>query len=114
MDAAFGLPMLLVPGPTAALLRVELAEPRVYFDLLGVVLLILAGLYLVASCDAPWSHGAGWVAGAGRATGAAVMAAAAARGEGVVFGAAAVADATLGALHLLAAWLARRAPGGAS
>ena len=105
-DGLFGLAMLGAAGETARLLRVALPGDRTYFHLCGVLLLILAGLYLLASREAAWAIPVGWVAGVGRLLGATVLAAHA--DSGVVFAVAAGADAVLGGAHLAASWWAVR------
>ena len=109
LDGAFGVPMLALPFTMGRLLRVEIPSEPVWFQLTGVTLLILAGVYAV-SASSRRRHGVALAAGLGRAFGSTVMLAAWMRGLSPIFLVAACADATLGTLHVLVAarWWAGR------
>lgn len=110
-DAAFGLAMLLVPLPAARLLGIELPVDMTWFSLVGLLLLILAGLYVTAA-GGPSRHAFALVAGVGRLCGLALLWRAAMAGSGPAFWVAGLLDGSLGILHVAAALTHRRRSGG--
>lgn len=109
-DAAFGLPMLLAPGSAARLLAIELPDEPVWFQLCGVLLLIVACAYVIGARSG-MRHAIAVAAGLGRIAGAFVLFRAAGRGQGAVFMVAAASDALIGWLHVATAsarWSAAR------
>lgn len=110
VDVAFGAVMLLAPEAGAGVLGLELPSQRVWFDLVGVLLLIVACAYLVARRHEATLQPMGLVAGVGRALGAFVMARHALAGAGAAIGACAIVDALLAGTHLAAFAASRRRP----
>jgi hypothetical protein len=114
LDAAFGAAMLAAAEPAARMLRIALPAERGWFRLCAVLLLILAGLYALASAEPRWSHRAGLVAGVGRLAGAVVLLSS--FGPAAAFRVIGAMDGALGACHLTACAVAarrRREVGGA-
>jgi len=72
-DAAFAIAILLFTAPAAAALRIELPDDRFYLHLVGLLLLILAGVYAVAAREPRRYHLVGPVSSAGRAAGCALF-----------------------------------------
>ena len=110
-DGAFGLAMLLMPTMAARLLGTPLPEDMTYFSLAGLLLVILAGLYVIAA-GSPSRHRLAVVAGLGRICGVAILCKAALSGLGPAFWVAGLIDGSLGILHLATALAHRRASGG--
>jgi hypothetical protein len=65
-DAAFAAAILVVPRPAAVLLRLEMPADPVYLRLNGILLLLLAGLYLLPASDPIRYRGVVAVASGGR------------------------------------------------
>jgi hypothetical protein len=65
-DAAFAAGILVFTRPAAALLRLDVPADPVYLRLDGVLLLLLAGLYLLPAVDPVRYRGVVAVASAGR------------------------------------------------
>ena len=111
LDAAFGLAMLLAPEPSARLLAITLPAEPVWFQLCGVLLLIVACAYVIAARSSA-RHAIAVAAGLGRLAGAVVLVQASGRDQGIIFLVAGAMDAIIGPAHLITAsarWsLARR------
>ncbi|HEX4823358.1 MAG TPA: hypothetical protein VFV19_03525 [Candidatus Polarisedimenticolaceae bacterium] len=102
-DALFAVAILAVPGLSASLLGIELPPDPIYLDLVGVLLLILAGIYAAAS-RAPGRYPAvAPVSAAGRLFGCALLTRAWATGHPRAFLILGIADLVL-AVATAAAW----------
>lgn len=105
-DAAFAIPMLLFPDVASGLIRVPIPADPTWFRLSGVLLLLVAGCYVVAA-RAPEgvTHAVGGVAAAGRLLGCLVLVEAGLDGPAALL-ATGFLDGLLGLLHLAlaAAW----------
>ena len=112
-DTAFGFAMLFTPLMAAKILHLELPADRTYFNLAGLLLLILAGMYFVAA-SSPSLHRLALVAGLGRLAGMLLLFKAAAGGAGGAFWLAGALDGILGATHVTLAMLHFRSAGDGS
>ena len=101
-DALFAVAILLFAEPAGRLLGIPPPDDRLYFRLVGVLLGILAGVYVLAARDPRRLQGIVAVAACGRLAGFVVMAWAWSRGAPPAFLALAYADLALAAAH---AWL---------
>lgn len=108
-DLAFATAILGFPDAAASWMHLELPDDRVYFGLVGVLLILLAGLYGLAARQPRRYAGVIGVAAAGRLLGAAYLTAAGVAGSGSVFLALGAGDAAFAVWHALALAHALRA-----
>lgn len=106
-DLVFALAILVARRPAARFLGLELPEDPVYLRLVGVLLLLLAGMYAVAAREPERYRGVVLVAAGGRLLGALFFLAEWAGGEPPAFLGLAGGDFAFGLLH--AVLLARAA-----
>jgi len=102
-DAAFGVVILAFPRPAATLLGLTVPSDPVYFDLNGILLLLLAGLYAAAAREPARYRAVALIAGLGRVAGCCFFASMWAGGHPAAFLALGVADLAVG-LATLVAW----------
>lgn len=108
-DALFAVALLFARHRAGALLGIEPPDDPLYLRLIGVLLLMLAAVYLVAA-RAPARHrGIVVVAAAGRSAGALTMGLAWRSGAPAAFAWLAAIDLAFGLWHLIALGAARRA-----
>jgi hypothetical protein len=91
-DALFGLAILLAPGTASRLLGIPLPADSTYLGLVGVLLLVLAGLYTLPARDPVRFAPVAAVSAAGRVLGAAYLARIWAGGQAPAFLALAAGD----------------------
>ena len=110
-DGAFALPMLVAPGPAAALLGITLPNDMTWFRLTAVLLLIVAGAYVVAArAGGKAAHEVAIVAAVGRLLGCIVLVGAGLDAHVAALTAAGVADGILGLAHFALAVRERGRP----
>lgn len=98
-DAMFGLGVLVALGPCARLLGLEIPADPVYVRLVGVLLLLLAGMYLLPATDPVRYRGVVAVAIIGRFGGFLFLAAAWVAGRPVAFLGLALGDLAFSVIH---------------
>ena len=113
-DAAFALAILLFRRPAVELLGLELPEDPVYLGLNGILLLLLAALYVLAFLDPGRYRGLVAVAAAGRILGFLYLGMVWLGGGAAAFAGLAVGDLVLGVAHGVLLAVAMRQPPDAS
>ena len=108
-DLLFALSILAVPGPSSAVLRIPLPEDPVYFRLVGVLLLMMAGFYAAAARDPRAYAPVAAVAAGGRFLGFLAMALAWISGAPAAFLLLAYGDLAFAAVHAFLLLEAREA-----
>jgi hypothetical protein len=99
-DALFGIAILFFDAATARLLGLALPEDPVYLHLVGVLLLLLAALYLLPAANPERYRGVVVVAAGGRLAGFAFLTwVGLERPDGLAFLLAGAVDLILGVLH---------------
>jgi hypothetical protein len=98
-DAAFGIAILFFAEAAGDLLRIPVPGDRLYFRFIGVLVLLLAGLYVLPARDPRRYQGVVGVAAAGRFLGFAYMAWAWTRGAPDTYLALAYLDLAFSAVH---------------
>jgi hypothetical protein len=73
-DALFGAAILLFPAPAGRILGIPLPDDRLYFDFVGIFVLLLAAMYVLPARDPRRYQGVVLVAALGRLVGFAYMA----------------------------------------
>lgn len=110
-DAAFALAILVFAGAALALLRIPLPEDLLYFRFIGVLLILLAALYVLPAREPRRYQGVVAVAAGGRFLGFLYLAWAWRRGAPDAFLALACGDLLFAAAHGSLLTAARRAEG---
>jgi hypothetical protein len=110
-DGAFALAILALADASSALLRIPLPEDRVYFRLIGVLLVVLAALYVLPAREPRRYQGVVLVAAGGRFLGFLYLVWVWSRGAPAAFLALACGDLTLAIVHAALLRSARRAEG---
>jgi hypothetical protein len=109
-DALFAAAILVFTRPAAALLGLEVPPDPVYLRLNGILLLLLAGLYLLPAVDPVRHRGIVAIASAGRFLGFAYLAAAWLEGRPLAFLALSLGDLVFAVAHAVLLLRARRTP----
>ena len=98
-DAAFGLGVLAALGTSARLLGLEVPDDPVYVRLVGILLLLVAGLYALPAVDPSRYRGVVAVAAAGRLGGFLFLMAAWSAGRPAAFLGLALGDLAFSVIH---------------